>query len=211
MKLIAKKPCSFNGRAFFIGEAIPEELVSNPVLQERLGVLSIVPDPENGTVSRTDNGVYTSEQVERMIAEAIEEAVNNTIMEMEQKQEELQKAVAEGVLPEGEFSMYDKAIPIAISKESDNGDTQSMAVPVMPEEVQQVFSIMQLNAEDGSKAIADVKSENVLILLHAIDSRKTIKDAARKQADKLFPVTNDANESANGNGFLNAGMEGVDT
>lgn len=34
------------------------------------------------------------------------------------------------------------------------------------------------------KAITEVQNENVLILLHAVDSRKTIKDAAKKQADK---------------------------
>jgi len=44
---------------------------------------------------------------------------------------------------------------------------------------------MQMNAEDGSKEIAGVTSENVLVLLHAADSRKTIKNAAKEQAGKL--------------------------
>ena len=41
MKLIAKKPCSFGGKKFFIGEEVPVNLVANPALQEKLGVIAI--------------------------------------------------------------------------------------------------------------------------------------------------------------------------
>lgn len=39
---IARKPCSFGGKKFFIGDVIPESLVSNPKVQEKMGVLGIV-------------------------------------------------------------------------------------------------------------------------------------------------------------------------
>lgn len=42
MRLIAKKPCSFGGRTFYIGEEIPTEFVLNPKAQEKLGVIAIV-------------------------------------------------------------------------------------------------------------------------------------------------------------------------
>ena len=42
MKLIAKKPCSFGGEKFYIGDEIPVELVQDPTTQERRGVLVIV-------------------------------------------------------------------------------------------------------------------------------------------------------------------------
>lgn len=50
MKLIAKKPCSFGGEKFYIGDEIPVEYVLDPVAQERLGVLAIVKvdDAEGG-------------------------------------------------------------------------------------------------------------------------------------------------------------------
>ena len=44
MKLIAKKPCSFGGKDFFINDEIPVNAVLNPKQQEELGVLSIVSD-----------------------------------------------------------------------------------------------------------------------------------------------------------------------
>lgn len=40
MALIAKKPCSFGGKAFFIGEEVPDELVMDAEYQEQLGVIS---------------------------------------------------------------------------------------------------------------------------------------------------------------------------
>lgn len=42
MTLIAKKPCSFGGEKFFIGNPIPAEYVINPREQEKMGVLTIV-------------------------------------------------------------------------------------------------------------------------------------------------------------------------
>lgn len=191
MALVAKKPCMFCGKHFFIGEMIPKELVSNSALQEKLGVLAVVPDSGEEMGSMASPCIYTQEQVEHMIEEAVEEAVHNTILDMEQKQKELQQAAGESIqeIVEG-FGEFGKAIPIAINKENDGENAQSMAVPAIPEEIQQVFSIMQMNAEEGARAIADIESENALILIHAADSRKTIKDAAKKQADKLFSVEN---------------------
>ena len=39
MELIAKIPCSFGGKKFFIGDTIPEEMVLDPKAQEKRGVL----------------------------------------------------------------------------------------------------------------------------------------------------------------------------
>jgi len=212
MKLIAKKPCSFGGRQFFIGNEIPAELVADPVTQEGLGVITIA-DTDNG--GKTDGQpdapagqVYTEEQVEKMLAEAVDEAVNNTIAEMEQKQDELQQAAAE--LKEMGPDLYQGTVQISVKGASDGENGQVMAVPAKPEEITQVFSVMQMKAEEGAKAIAEIQSENVLILLHAADSRKTIKDAAKKRADNLFPAEGVSNGSGGDNGSTGGNTEGAD-
>lgn len=79
-------------------------------------------------------------------------------------------------------------VPISVKSASDGENAQIAVIPAKPEEIQQVFSILQMSAEDGSKAVLDIKSENVLILLHAADSRKTIKNAVKELADKRFPT-----------------------
>ena len=73
MRLIAKKPCSFGGRQFFIGDEIPENLVADAKRQEEYGVINIVNDGEGGSGAQSGS-LFTQEQVEKMIAEAVEEA-----------------------------------------------------------------------------------------------------------------------------------------
>ena len=204
MRLIAKKPCSFGGRQFYIGDEIPENLVADGKRQEEYGVITIVKDSEGLSGGQPDS-LFTQEQVEKMLAEAIEEAVDNTVRDMKKEQEELLTYVAE--LKETEPGAYEGAIPISVKGESDEQQTTVFATP---EEIQQVFAIMQVNAEEGVKAIADVKSENVLILLHAAESRKTIKNAANEQADRLFSIQNTFKESCKDNEATDSNTEGVD-
>ena len=212
MRLIANKPCSFGGKKFYIGNEIPENLVADARLQEKMGVITIVND-NMGVADKQSATLFTQEQVDKMLAEAIEEAVNNTITEMKQKQKELQEALqqsaAERKEVDSEILMETVIIDIVI--DSDGENEQHMTVWAKSEEIQQVFSIMQLNADEGAKAIADVKSENVLILLHAADSRKTVKNAAKEQADKLFSIKAASSESTSSNEATGTNTEGVDT
>ena len=49
MRLIARKPCSFGGRKFFIGQEIPAGLVLDAAVQERMGVLTVLSEPDSRT------------------------------------------------------------------------------------------------------------------------------------------------------------------
>ncbi len=51
MKLIAKKPCSFGGKKYYIGDTIPTEHVISPKEHEKLGVLAIVDETEAAPVA----------------------------------------------------------------------------------------------------------------------------------------------------------------
>lgn len=57
MALIAKKPCSFGGENFFIGDEIPADLVNDPSYQEQIGVLSSVDEPS--CITGTGNGTLS--------------------------------------------------------------------------------------------------------------------------------------------------------
>lgn len=77
---------------------------------------------------------------------------------------------------------------VPVVQESDGDTAQVMGVPLTEGDVQHIFSIMQMNAEEAAKAVKDVKNENVLIVLHAADSRNTVKKAAKSQAEALEPA-----------------------
>lgn len=203
MKIIAKKPCSFGGRKFFIGDEIPAELVTDVKVQEMYGRISII-GADGGEPDAQNIVLYTQEQLDSMVTEAIAEAEKKHAEEMEILEQEISElSQAESAVP-----LETVVIPVGGAADGDNG--QFTAVPATAEEIQQVFSIMQLNAEEGSKAIADVRSENVLILLHAADSRKTVKEAAKKRAGSLFPDSDVSDESGSGNGTTDTGREGDD-
>lgn len=190
MKLIARKPCSFGGRKFFIGQEIPAELVTEPGVQERLGVLAVVTDGEAG---RTDGELFTKAQVDQMMAQMAEE--------LQKVCEDMPLDYGEGIVAEGlmDTAAFDgKVIVPVVNKE--NGDTgEGMAVPLMEGEVQQVFSIMQMNVPDAEKAISEVEEENILIVLHACDTRAKVRKAAKNRADTLIPVEAGTNAHAGGN------------
>lgn len=179
MRLIAKKPCSYGGRKFFIGDEIPAELVVNIEREEKLGVISIAND-EAG-VPEQSGTLYSQEQVDEMI----------------------QSAVAE-------FEPFDSdnaGFTVTVKGEGDN----VTAVSCSTEDIQSVVDVLQMNADDGAKAVANVKSDSVLILLHALDTRATVKKAAQKQHDTLFSADGNSNESVGGNATTDSITEGADT
>lgn len=204
MKLIAKKPCRFGGRQFYIGNEVPAELVANPTTQERLGVIAVVdaegvPAEQSGTPLEK---MFTQQDVDSIVALAIAEVEkkhNERMAEMQDSVAELSKI----------NEMETDTVTIAVSLGSDGENEQVMAVPVKHEEIQKVFSVLQMDAEAGVKAINEVTSENVLILIHAIDSRKTIKNAAKGRADKLFPDKEDS--GSENKEITGTNAEGVDT
>lgn len=199
MRLIAKKPCSYGGRKFFIGDEIPAELVVNIEREEKLGVISTAND-EAG-VPEQSGALYSQEQVDEMIADAVTNAGKG--FTQEQVDEMIQSAVAE-LEP---FDSDNAGFTVTVKGEGDN----VTAVSCSAEDVQSVVDVLQMNAEDGAKAVASVKSDSVLILLHALDTRATVKKAAQKQHDTLFSAEGNSNESAGGNATTDSNTEGADT
>lgn len=199
MRLIAKKPCSYGGKKFFIGDEIPAELVVNIEREEKLGVISAAND-EAG-VPEQSGALYSQEQVDEMIADAVANADKG--FTQEQVDEMIKSAVAE-LEP---FDSDNAGFTVTVKGEGDN----VTAVSCSAEDVQSVVDVLQMNAEDGAKAVASVKSDSVLILLHALDTRATVKKAAQKQHDTLFSAEGNSNESAGGNATTDSNTEGADT
>ena len=192
MQYLCVRQLTAGEKTYYPGDIIPDnvilakrssKLISNGYISEIGGEI-----PQG--YSENQSEMFTQEQVDRMVAEAVAGL----------KQEAAERK---------EFGpvAYDGVIQISVNGENE----QITAVPATPEEIQQAFFIMQLNAAEGAEAITDVKSENVLILLHAADSRKTIKEAAKKQADNLFSTKGDLNEASNGNETTSTNAEGADT
>lgn len=199
MRLIAKKPCSYGGKKFFIGDEIPAELVVNIEREEKLGVISAAND-EAG-VPEQSGALYSQEQVDEMIADAVANADKG--FTQEQVDEMIKSAVAE-LEP---FDSDNAGFTVTVKGESDN----VTAVSCSAEDIQSVVDVLQMNADDGAKAVTSVQSDSVLILLHALETRATVKKAAQKQHDTLFSAEGNSNESTGGNATTDSNTEGADT
>jgi len=212
-KLIAQKPCSFGGRMFYIGEEVPEALVADPVRQEKLGVLAAVPDSagaEAGAAGGESQGsprTYTQEQVDAVLARAVADALAGKEAEYAAAAEADRRMMEEAASVLHAEGL--ERIPIDVGAAGEDG--QRTAVQASPEEIQQAFAILQMNAEEGAKAASGIRNENVLILIHAADSRKTVRNAAGEQADKLFPARNMQDAPGGGSGAAGTGTEGAGT
>ena len=121
----------------------------------------------------------------------------------EQVDEMIQSAVAE-LKP---FDSDNAGFTVTVKGEGDN----VTAVSCSAEDIQSVVDVLQMNADDGAKAVANVQSDSVLILLHALDTRATVKKAAQKQHDTLFSADGNSNESVGGNATTDSITEGADT
>lgn len=136
MKLIAKQPCSFGGKRFYIGDEIPVELVLEPKTQEKYGKLAIVDD----------------------------EAV---------------PAVMDPAEPGGDVTV----VPLVII-----GREMELA----PESIQVVMDVLTANAETAEKLVKQIDSDDILFLLNAADSRKTVQAAAKARAQALVEAQEQA-------------------
>lgn len=68
-----------------------------------------------------------------------------------------------------------------------------MAVPIPVDGAAFIFALQQSTADEAAAMVQDVEDENVLILIHATDSRKSVRAAAKARAAALHP-----SEDANG-------------
>ncbi len=64
-------------------------------------------------------------------------------------------------------------------------------LPLTAEEIKKVFSVLQMNNTDSVNSIKEIESENVLILIHAIDGRKSVQNAAKERAGIINSIEGD--------------------
>lgn len=143
MRLIAKKPCSFEGHKFFIGDEIPSGLVANPKAQEKMGVIAIAGG--NESLPPEELQQYTSK-----VAQVKFEILIHS--------------------EEGD-------LPLQVTNEELSMFTDILQIPVAKTEDKQKVSEM----------IQNIESEDLLIMLDALDGRKFIKEEAQTRAQALTP------------------------
>lgn len=99
--------------------------------------------------------------------------------------EQTDEPAAEAAASTGETSGGVLYVPI-------KGDDE-LTVPIPADGAAFIFALQQSTADEAAAMLQDVEDENVLILIHATDSRKSVRAAAKARAAALHP-----SEDANG-------------
>jgi len=176
MSFIAKKVLTLNGKRYNSGESIPD----CAILESRVRALKntgyiIESLDRSGNV----NAVYTTEEFEKKLTERLQEALGSM------KNAATKLNLVEGMELTGNGTDNGKiVIPVKKGKEK-NGDAEYMALPMLPEEIVQVFRVLHMTASEGIAEMEKINSENVLILIQVTDSRKTVQNAAKDRVDVL--------------------------
>ncbi|MCD8308897.1 MAG: hypothetical protein LUD19_03500 [Clostridia bacterium] len=66
-----------------------------------------------------------------------------------------------------------------------NTENGVLELPVSREDIVKAVEVFQMNADEAASAIAEIESENALIVINACDSRKTVQKAAKTRAEEI--------------------------
>lgn len=101
--------------------------------------------------------------------------------------EQTDEPAAEAAAPSVETSGGVLYVPI-------KGD-DDLTVPIPVDGAAFIFALQQSAADEAASMLQDVEDENILILIHATDSRKSVRAAAKARAAALHP-SEDANSGS---------------
>lgn len=99
----------------------------------------------------------------------------------------------------GDYSDIPVAKPSVVSVSEDTNtidisvkvEKGNIELPMTADEIKKVFSVLQMNNTDSVNSIKEIESENVLILIHAIDGRKSVQNAAKERAGIINSIEGD--------------------
>ena len=69
------------------------------------------------------------------------------------------------------------------------GVHDELDIPITKDDAALIFCLMQETAEKAIWEVNEINDENVLIVIHATDSRKSVKNAAKERASSLHTTT----------------------
>lgn len=170
---ICTKSCNFGGVAYSVGDAIPFEAV----LPSRERALI-----KQGFIAPADN---------KADANALQEENEN----LRARVVELEKAAASA--PESPTGDENEQKGIVIPITAKGGLLELL---MQPGDIIKAVATMQLNAEEAAKAVGEIEKEETLILIDALDTRKTVKNAIVARVEQMEASEEGGNKEDEGQG-----------
>lgn len=164
------KPCTFGGVAYNVGDAIPSE--------------AVLPSRERVLIKQG------------FIAPAVEtQSLLEENKTLKAKVDALEKGAARAAELPPERAKEQKGIVIPITAKG--GVLELVATP---DDIVKAVATMQLNAEEAAKAVGEIDTEEALILIDALDQRKTVKTAIAERIKEIQSEVEGGTEEDEGQG-----------
>lgn len=142
MKLIAKKPCSFEGKKFYIGDEIPAEYVANPKSMEKMGVIVIAGDNDFVVGNMGPEAIIPPDKLQQCIAQ-VGEVKFEIFVHAEESDLPLQ-------LTNADLSVFMDIQQLDVRKTEDKQTISDMIQKVESNDL-----LIALDAIDGRKFVSD--------------------------------------------------------
>jgi len=186
---ICTKTCNIGGVAYSKGDAIPFESVlpsrERALIKQGYIVSSgVAADAKEMPEGTTSMSAYVAE------LEANTKAMIDEMTSMSAHIARLEAAATTppGTPTEGDYETSAIVLPI-MTKEG------VLELSLSPEDVITAITTLQLNADDAAKAVGTIENEETLILIDALDARKTVKTAI---IEKVKAMSNGEGEESKG-------------
>lgn len=173
------KSCTFGGVAYSVGDAIPFDAV----LPSRERALI-----KQGFISKAEHKSDAKLQEENENLQEENEILTARIAELENSATGAPKS------PTGDGNeQRDIVVPITAK-----GGVLELVMT--PEDIIKAVATMQLNAEEAAKAVGEIEKEETLILIDALDTRKTVKTAIIARVEEMETGEEGGKEEDKGQG-----------
>lgn len=164
------KPCTFGGVVYQVGDAIPSE--------------AVFPSRERALIKQ--GFIAPAVDTQELLKE------NKTL---KAKVEALEKTAARASESPRIRTNEPESIVIPITAKGG-----VLELEVTPNDIKKAVATMQLNAEEAAKAVGEIETEEALILIDALDSRKTVKTAIEERIKEIQSEVEGGTEEDEGQG-----------
>lgn len=115
MKLIAKRPCNFNGKKYFIGDEIPASEVLDPKAQKSMGIIEVVEGegikavPKEGGPTPASLPTLDTDNEEECAEESADVSYSKSTLVRMNKEELVEFAASKGIEVDADMKKEDIA------------------------------------------------------------------------------------------------------
>ena len=166
------KACTFGGVAYSVGDAIPFE--------------AVLPSRERALIKQ--GFIAPAEKTSDAKLQAENEILTTRIAALEKAAKGNPKSPTED-----ENAQKSIVIPIKVKE-------GILELIMMPEDIVKAVTTMQLNAEEAARAVGEIEKEETLILIDALDTRKTVKTAIVARVEEMGTGKEGGKEEDKGQG-----------